>query len=191
MANLRTMTIHSCCLELRYSWLPLLYEAGHCPAETSHTVLINNIEHNYVVAKYRLYDVEQLNFLGQSFALFCGCRKLLPTVNFLYIGRSETLISTPVPGFVHHTFAEENVIRRRTKFGIGFSMSSPSIYDTNEHVHVSVRWSKLVQNMVSLAELCIDEAFDALSGRTFSSSSDCSSDCWITLMKQTGIPILT
>ena len=71
MANLRTMTIHSCCFELRYSWLPLLYEAGHCPAETSHTVIINNIEHNYVVAKYRLYDVGQLNFLGQSFALFC------------------------------------------------------------------------------------------------------------------------
>jgi hypothetical protein len=61
-------------------------------------VFINNIEHNYVAAKYRLYEVEQLTFLGKSFALFCGCRKLLPTVNFLYASRSKTLISTPVPG---------------------------------------------------------------------------------------------
>jgi hypothetical protein len=91
--------------------ITLLYEVGHCHAETSHTVFINNIEHNYVAARCRLYDVEQLNILGQSFDLFCCCKKLLPTVNLLYAGRSETLIWTPVPGFVHHIFAEENVIR--------------------------------------------------------------------------------
>jgi hypothetical protein len=31
------------------------------------------------------------------------------------------------------------VIRRWTKFGTSFSMSRPSIYDTNENIHVSVR----------------------------------------------------
>jgi hypothetical protein len=84
----------------------LLYEARHGPAETSHSVFINNIEHNYVAAKYSLYDVEQLNFLGQSFGVFCGCRNVLPTVNFLYAGCSR------VTWFVHHIFAEENVISR-------------------------------------------------------------------------------
>ena len=38
--------------------LTSLRVSGFVTAKTTHTVFINNIEHNYVAAKYRLYDVE-------------------------------------------------------------------------------------------------------------------------------------
>jgi hypothetical protein len=79
-------------------------------------------------------------------SMLCGCWKLLPTVNLLYVGRSETLISTPVPGFVHHTFAEENVIRCWTKFGIVSQCLDPQyMTPTNTYttLYIGQNWSNI------------------------------------------------
>lgn len=65
-ATLTAMAIHQCCSEWRNSRLPLLYGAEHCSAEA------------YVTAKYRLYNVEPLNFIGHTQGLFWSCNILLP-----------------------------------------------------------------------------------------------------------------
>ena len=113
-----------------------------------------------MAAKYCLYNVESLNFLAHALCLFYGCRILrLPLPNL----STETLISTPI-----YAVSLDKKTWLIAEPNSGYLKVQPSMYYTNEQVHVCVPESQLVQYKVVLAEFRIGEACYGRSGRKFS-----------------------
>ena len=120
-----------------------------------------------MAVKYRLYKVEQINFLENALGFLCGCRILLSTLWRFHCQIFHLLVcrhgrnahfDACMRRSVHHIFWEENVIHCWAKFGTSSSKFRPSMYDTNQHVHACVCGSKLIQHKVFMTEFRVCEA---------------------------------
>ena len=109
---------------------------------------VNNIEH--MCLQNIVYSVEWLYLLRHTLALFGGCRIILPTSSCfqgqicqLPVRRQgwHAHVDSCIRGFVHHIFGEESVTHSWIKFGAFSSNSSPSMYDTSEHLDFSQNWT--------------------------------------------------